>query len=236
MGREMPLAPVRQDPYTDRLNLEMKTLFQHLKIASFLVMLCAGVQASAFDGDVITKTTMGDQSMVTTYTAKGDIMKFEMPRGDTTIILDAGREQRITIDHRNKEYYVEAVDPERVPQPKGVVEDMGERAEILGYPVRKLKFKLDNGGYYLIWATTGIDNEALTSMPGMTAAMKAEIEEIFGAKNVFPMKLVVYQPNGVKSMTMEVTAVNERPVSDFEITLPRSYEEKYLVPREQMKP
>jgi len=186
----------------------------------------------AFDGDIITKTTNANGVMQLTYIAKGDRMKFDMPDGNTTVILDASRKQRITLDHKAKKYYVEALDANTAKQPSGKLVDTGETAEILGYPTRKIIFHEDRGGRYEIWATDGIRNKALTSMPGMSDQMKDEVMEIFGGKHVFPLKMIVFGPNGRELMRSEVIGVNERRVSNIEIALPTSYDDQYLVPKD----
>lgn len=203
-------------------------MYISIKVAALTMLLSPFSQA--FDGDITTRTTMGDQIIISTYVAKGNKMKFDIPQRQTTIVLDASRNQRIVIDHAAKQYFVEVIDPNAPGQPQGKIEDTGETSEILGYPVRKLIFKEDSGQKYEIWATSSIENQALTSMPGMSTSMKEQVKGIFNSTQVFPMKMIVYKPNGKTQMTMEVTAVTERNVADFEITLPRTYEENYLVP------
>ncbi|GHC09181.1 DUF4412 domain-containing protein [Cerasicoccus arenae] len=195
-------------------------------ISSWILLLLGASALSAFDGDIVMETTMGDQSMKTTFVAKGDKLKLAMPEGQGTLILDSKGKTMTIIMDAQKMYMVQPINPEQMgPQPDGEIQDTGETAEIFGMNARKVYFVEPDGKKSEIWATSELQNEALTNMPGMNENMVSQLEQIFGSPHVFPLKMVVFAPDGSTEMTMNVAEIKERDVADAEVTIPADYKE-----------
>lgn len=198
-------------------------------LSCILLALLSASATYAFDGDIVTKTTVNGQSMESTFTAKGDKMKISMPQGQGAMIINAGDQTMTIIMDAQKKYMIQPMNNEMVSQTEGDIVDTGETAEIFGRKARKLLFTESNGKKSEIWATDELKNEALNNMPGMNDKMIAQIEEIFGSKSVFPLKMRVLLPSGAEEMSMEVTSIVERDVPDSELGVPEGYQ-KFEMP------
>jgi hypothetical protein len=205
-----------------------------------LLLAPAAVVAQGFEGVISMKLTGGGQDMELTQYVKGARTRQEFsggPMGAAAMIIDGTTGKVMMLVDEQKMYMVmEAGSAAAADAPDGPVPEItatGRKDNIAGHACEYYQVKMPEGGTVEICAATGLGYYTrFNDFPGgrggrrgggAAATRNVRFWQEKFSEGFFPLKTVTTQ-NG-QTMTMEVTKIEKKSVSDDLFTPPAGYTE-----------
>lgn len=198
--------------------------------------LAAGAAAAPavkpWEGTVTMTMAHQGKSVPVTYSIKGRMTRMEAPAGDqgtSSMIFDAARQMTLILMHERKTYMI-------MPAPRGQAAALtrtgtarpvktGRTETILGYPCEEWT-SADEHGTTEVWAAKGLGTFApLGGMGRGPADQRPAWEAEMTRGGFFPLRVVHHPKAGDATTTMQVTAVEPKPLANDLFRPPKDYKE-----------
>ncbi|MFT3868190.1 MAG: DUF4412 domain-containing protein [Nibricoccus sp.] len=223
----------------------MKIIVPFLRVASACLLVAAlATQASAFEGKIDMKNTVGKDSTPMTFFVKGPLMRMEMKAsggkrkgGEETavMLLNTETQEATMLMEKDKMYMVLKMPKDQIEQAQKdnamEFKATGRKEKIAGVDAEEY-IGTSKKQYVEIWVTKELGKFMMANPGGpMGGKKKTDPWQVFAEKeNFFPLRTITRAKEGApEESRMEVTAIDKSKQADSLFKPPADYQ-KFEMP------